>query len=168
MLGRKGATYILLLDLGLQVETVRKKKEIELKSGQTSSSGVKSLTMLNSLRISSGVLPLIMLATVLQPTSLWRGNKYEEKRKIVAGNSQQGFDVKVVGREDDLEEHFLVYGNELLVPFGDVGRAFAGLILGLLRVRSREWLATVVLAVLEDLSRALITFRAVVVWQLPS
>lgn len=36
----------------------------------TSSSGVKSLTMLKSFRISSGVLPLIMLATVLQPTSL--------------------------------------------------------------------------------------------------
>jgi len=35
-----------------------------------SSSGVKSLTMLNNLRISSGVLPLIMFATVLQPTSL--------------------------------------------------------------------------------------------------
>lgn len=34
-----------------------------------SSSGVKSLTMLKALRISSGVLPLMMLATVLQPTS---------------------------------------------------------------------------------------------------
>lgn len=34
-----------------------------------SSSGVKSLTMLKSLRISSGCLPLIMLATDLHPTS---------------------------------------------------------------------------------------------------
>jgi hypothetical protein len=31
---------------------------------------VKSFTMLNNFLISSGVLPLIMLATVLQPTSL--------------------------------------------------------------------------------------------------
>ena len=32
--------------------------------------GTYSLVMLNSFRISSGVLPLIMLATVLHPTSL--------------------------------------------------------------------------------------------------
>jgi hypothetical protein len=43
----------------------------------TSSSGVKSLTMLNSLRISSGVFPLIMLATVLHPTSLKIGGDKE-------------------------------------------------------------------------------------------
>ena len=35
----------------------------------SSSSGVKSFVMLNVLRISSGVLPLIILATVLHPTS---------------------------------------------------------------------------------------------------
>ncbi len=35
----------------------------------SSSSGVKSLVMLNVLRISSGDLPLIMFATVLQPRS---------------------------------------------------------------------------------------------------
>lgn len=35
----------------------------------SSSSGVKSLVMLKVLRISSGDLPLIMLATVLHPTS---------------------------------------------------------------------------------------------------
>ena len=35
----------------------------------SSSSGVKSFLMLNVLRISSGVFPLIMLATVLQVTS---------------------------------------------------------------------------------------------------
>ena len=45
-------------------------KERNKDVSRTSSSGVKSLTMLKSLRISSGVLPLIMLATVLHPTSL--------------------------------------------------------------------------------------------------
>jgi hypothetical protein len=34
-----------------------------------------SLVMLKSLRISSGVLPLIMFATVLHPTSLARGQQ---------------------------------------------------------------------------------------------
>ena len=67
---RRG-TYVLLLDLGLyrgrQVRTMALRGAV---GERTSSSGVKSFTMLNSLRISSGVFPLIMLATVLQPTSL--------------------------------------------------------------------------------------------------
>ena len=68
---RSPCAYVLLLDLSLIDErdpldmTERRADAL-----RTSSSGVKSLTMLKSLRISSGVLPLIMFATVLQPTSL--------------------------------------------------------------------------------------------------
>jgi hypothetical protein len=63
---------ILLLDLSLEVKTRQpiRRRVVEVVSKHTSSSGVKSLTMLKSLRISSGDLPLIMFATVLQPTSL--------------------------------------------------------------------------------------------------
>jgi hypothetical protein len=68
---KSGAPHVLLLDLRLlmhvQVMSVLSNEQGRVR---TSSSGVKSLTMLKSLRISSGVLPLIMFATVLQPTSL--------------------------------------------------------------------------------------------------
>jgi hypothetical protein len=61
---------------------------------------LKSFWMLKVLRISSGDFPLIMFATVLQPTP--------------------GLDIHVVG-EDDLEEHFLVHLHEFLVPLLNVG-----------------------------------------------
>lgn len=64
---------------------------------------------------------------------------------------QEGLDVEVVGSEDDLEEHLLVYGDELLVPFADIGGAFSGLVLVLVCIGRRERLATVVLAVLKNL-----------------
>ena len=133
---------------------------------RTSSSGVKSFTMLKSLRISSGVLPLIMLATVLQPTSLESIKKGGEDKSVsmprnaqrnkyrhVLGqwDLQEGLNVEVVGREDDLKEHLLIDGDELLVPLADVRRPLACLVLALLRVRCREGLTPVVLAVLEDL-----------------
>ena len=60
---------ILLLDLSL-IACELSKGQVCTENRRTSSSGVKSLTMLNSFRISSGVLPLIMFATVLHPTSL--------------------------------------------------------------------------------------------------
>lgn len=64
---------ILLLDLSLEVGMCQPicTETVLLVCKRTSSSGVKSLTMLKSLRISSGDLPLIIFATVLQPTSLW-------------------------------------------------------------------------------------------------
>ncbi len=74
---------------------------------------------------------------------------------------QQRLDVEVVGREDDLKQHLLINRDELLVPLRDVSGAFAGLVLGLLRVRSRKGFATVVLAVFEDLSWALIFLHTI-------
>jgi hypothetical protein len=50
-------------------------------------------------------LPLIMFATVLQPTPR--------------------LDIHVVGGEDDLEQHFLVNLHEFLVPLLDVGGLLA-------------------------------------------
>lgn len=95
---------------------------------RTSSSGVKSLTMLKSLRISSGVLPLIMLATVLHPTSL-RRRVNDTLGVIKRSHLQQGFDVKVVGGENDLKEHLLVNVDELLVPFADISGTLASVVL---------------------------------------
>jgi len=64
-------TYIFLLNLGLESNNNGSEKASRRHiESQTSSSGVKSFTMLKSFLISSGVLPLIMLATVLHPTSL--------------------------------------------------------------------------------------------------
>ena len=67
-------------------------------------------------------------------------------------DSQERLDVEVVGREDDLEEHLLVHGDELLVPLADVSSALARIIV-ICRVSGGQWLAPVVLAVLEDLYR---------------
>ena len=61
---------VFLLDLGLRVRSnVRAIRPDQLRI-QTSSSGVKSFTMLKSFLISSGDFPLIIFATVLHPTSL--------------------------------------------------------------------------------------------------
>ena len=80
--GVKAATHVLLLDLGLKVKKQSvSSKYISVHFVLTSSSGVKSLTMLNNLRISSGVLPLIIFATVLQPTSLDHSCEHETNDK---------------------------------------------------------------------------------------
>ena len=65
-------TYVFLLDLGLGASTRIGSERTLMRHIvlRTSSSGVKSLTMLKSFLISSGVLPLIILATDLHPTSL--------------------------------------------------------------------------------------------------
>lgn len=119
----------------------------------TSSSGVKSLAILKSLRISSGVFPLIMFATVLQPTSLRQllGMWTREGSRI---SSQKGFDIKVVGSKNNLKEHLLVHGDKLLVPFADISSSLAGLILTRLGVSGGEDLVSVLLAVLQDLGLA--------------
>ncbi len=65
---------------------------------------------------------------------------------------QQWLDIEVVGREDDLEKHLLVNRNEFLVPLADISGSLARvLIVG--GVGGWQRLATVVLAVLEDLHR---------------
>ena len=69
-------------------------------------------------------------------------------------NLQQWLDIKVVSCENNLEEHLLINGDELLVPLRDVRSTLARLVLALLRICSGEGLATVVLTVLEDLSVA--------------
>ena len=63
----------------------------------SSSEGVKSFLMLKVLRISSGVLPLIMLATVLQVTSR-RPWKWEENNKLNCLKSRSVFDYFCVKR----------------------------------------------------------------------
>ena len=69
-------------------------------------------------------------------------------------NLQQWLDIKVVGCENNLEEHLLIDRDELLVPFANVRRPLAGLVLVLLCICRRERLATVVLAVFEHLPSA--------------
>jgi len=63
---------------------------------------------------------------------------------------QKRLNIKVVSSQDDLKEHFLVNCDEFLVPFGDISGPLAGLIVTL-RIARWKWLATVVLAVLQDL-----------------
>ena len=65
-------------------------------------------------------------------------------------NLQQWLDIKVVSCENNLEEHLLINGDELLVPFADVSCPLARvLVVG--GVSCGQRLATVVLAVFEDL-----------------
>ena len=66
--------------------------------------------------------------------------------------TQEWLDIKVVSGKDDLEKHLLVDCDELLVPLGDVGRAFTRVVV-VGGVRWRQRVATVVLAVLENLAR---------------
>jgi hypothetical protein len=67
---------------------------------------------------------------------------------------QERLDIEVVGGEDDLKEHLLVDGDELLVPLADVGSPLASLILVLISIGGGERLATVVFAVLENLQNS--------------
>jgi len=67
----------------------------------------------------------------------------------LAADVEEGLDIKVVGGEDDLEEHLLVNLHELHIPLLDVVGALAGVV-GLLRDLDR--VVAVVLAVLDDLS----------------
>lgn len=117
--------------------------------GHTSCSGEKSLVILKSLRISSVVLPFIIFATVLQPTSLQ--SRYSGLLHELLGTicSQKVLDIKVVGSEDELQEHLLIDVDKIPVPFADIYTPLAGLMLAV--VRHREGLAAVVLAVLQDL-----------------
>jgi len=97
--------YVFLLNLGLEdsKQYIREGLEghVELR---TSSSGVKSLTILKSFLISSGVFPLIMLATVLHPTSLHNSVRELSPPSVCCENdAQQGLDVEVVSSQDDLK-----------------------------------------------------------------
>lgn len=78
-----------------------------------------NIRMLNSFLISSGCLPLIMLATVLHPTSLQTrtsATSSDEREKRGKIHIQEGFYIKVIGGEDDFEQHLLVDLYELLIP----------------------------------------------------
>ena len=66
-------------------------------------------------------------------------------------NSQKGFDVKVIGSQDYLEEHFLINRDEFLIPFADIRCAFTCLVLVLFSICGRERFATMMLAVLKNL-----------------
>lgn len=65
---------------------------------------------------------------------------------------QERLDIKVVCGEDNLKEHLLVDGNELLVPFTDVRCPLASIVV-VGGIGRRERLATMVFAVLENLYR---------------
>lgn len=105
--------------------------------------------MLKSFRISSGVLPLIMLAlpdeSEGEAKGFMRWSEYETelpKRRAeplvcsesgqnlhsLATDIKKGLDVEVVGCEDDLKEHLLIDLDELGVPVRDVGSASARLL----------------------------------------
>ena len=65
---------------------------------------------------------------------------------------QERLDIKVVCSEDDLKEHLLVDGNELLVPFAYVRCPLASIVV-VGGIGRRERFATMVFAVLENLYR---------------
>ena len=71
----------------------------------------------------------------------------------MAKNVQKRLDIKIVSSEDDLEEHFLIDGDELLIPLADIGGTLASFILIRLGIRGRKRFATVMFAVLENLIR---------------
>ena len=58
---------------------------------------------------------------------------------------QERLNVKVIGSQDDLEEHLLVNSDKPVVPFANIGRPPS------VPVDSRQRLATMVLAVLQNL-----------------
>ena len=64
-------------------------------------------------------------------------------------DAQERLDVQVVGGEDNLEEHLLVDGDELLVPLRDVGRTLARVVVVTL---SRARVFLVVVTPFNDLS----------------
>lgn len=72
-------------------------------------------------------------------------------------HSQERLDVEVVGSENDLKQHLLINSNKLLIPFANVGRALACLVLTLVRVGTRERLSAMMFAILEDLIRGVIS-----------
>jgi len=90
--------------------------------------------MLKSLRISSGVLPLIMFATVLQPTSLQPTNVNVTSKSDANKYTQKRFDIEVVCSENDLEKHLLIDSDEFLVPLAYIRCSFACLVLILVSV----------------------------------
>lgn len=49
-------------------------------------------------------------------------------------HAQQRLDVEIIGGEDDLEQHFLINANELLVPLADISRPLASLVLILISI----------------------------------
>lgn len=64
--------------------------------------------------------------------------------------AQQWLDVQIVGSEDDLEEHLLVYGDELLVPLADFSRSLSNVVLS---VSYGHRVCAMMLAVLENLEK---------------
>lgn len=67
---------------------------------------------------------------------------------------QQRLDIQVVCSKDNLKQHFLINGDELLVPFANIRCAFACLVLTCFRVSRRKRLSTMMLAILENLKGA--------------
>lgn len=72
-------------------------------------------------------------------------------------HSQEGLDVEVVCGENDLKQHLLVDSDKLLIPFTDVCRALACLVLGLVRVCAGKRLPAVMFAVLQDLTESVVS-----------
>lgn len=66
-------------------------------------------------------------------------------------NTQELLDVEVVGSEDNLKEHLLINGDELLVPFADIGGALASVVLSLVSIGCWQRLATMMCAILKNL-----------------
>lgn len=92
----------------------------------SSSLGVKSFFILNVLRMSSGVLPLIIFATVLQVTSSkpWEKNSIN---LISVGpfhidllDKNTNLDVKIVSGQNEFEKCSLINLEKIGIPGGDV------------------------------------------------
>ena len=66
------------------------------------------------------------------------------------GDVQQRLDIEVVSSQDNLEQHLLINGDKLLVPFTDVGRSLSVFVrVGF--ISCRQGLAAMMLAVFQNL-----------------
>jgi hypothetical protein len=66
------------------------------------------------------------------------------------GHWQERLDIEIVGGQDDLEKHLLVDSDKLLIPFADIGGAFASFVLWF-GVCGRKSFTSMMFAVFEDL-----------------
>jgi len=81
-------------------------------------------------------------------SDLLGGLALDHVRDGLAANVKEGLDIKIVGCEDDLEEHFLVDLHELLVPLLDIGGLLAAI--GII-ILGGGGVVLVMLAPLDDL-----------------
>ena len=66
-------------------------------------------------------------------------------------DSQQRLDIKVIGSENDLKEHLLIDGDELLVPLRDFSSPLPVIVVGRIGIVRGKRIAAVMVAVFKHL-----------------